>query len=208
MARSPIPALLDVLRLAERLKFEERHAWTSSGRRESVAEHSYQMALMAMLLHPHLEHPADLAHTLQIVLVHDLVEAEAGDVVFFDRSEAKARKAEREQAAIERLRTLLPPPSGDHVHALWHEFEEGVTPEARFARALDDLEVQLQHNLAALDTWEPVEVDLVYTKTHRHAEHDAFLRAFASAVVEHAEQKLRAGGVDIESVKRRLAEPA
>ncbi|MEM6782388.1 MAG: HD domain-containing protein [Bacteroidota bacterium] len=205
---SPIPALLETLRLAERLKFELRHSWTSQGRRESVAEHSYQMALMAMLLHPHLEHPVNLGHTLQMVLVHDLVEAEAGDVVYFDTGEAKTRKAEREQLAIERLRTMLPSPSSDTVYALWHEFEQGVTPESRFARAMDNLEVQLQHNRATLDTWEPVEYDLVYTKTSRFADHDAFLRAFAEAVTNEADAKLRAGGVDVDAVKRRLADPA
>ncbi|MEM9998398.1 MAG: HD domain-containing protein [Bacteroidota bacterium] len=195
-----------MLRLAERLKFELRHSWTSQGRRESVAEHSYQMALMAMLLQPHLEHPVDLAHTLQMVLVHDLVEAEAGDVVFFDTGEAKARKAEREHTAIANLEAMLPPPTGAYVAALWHEFEEGVTSEARFARALDNLEVQLQHNRADLATWEPVEYELVYTKTGRYTDHDAFLRAFAEAVTAEAETKMQDGGVDVEAVKSRFAD--
>ena len=72
---SVITSILETLRLAERLKSELRHSWTSSGRRESVAEHSYQMALMAVLLHPHLERSVDLCHVLQMALVHDLVEA-------------------------------------------------------------------------------------------------------------------------------------
>jgi putative hydrolase of HD superfamily len=202
---APIAAILDVLRLAERLKFELRHSWTSQGRRESVAEHSYQMALMALLLHPHLEHPVDLCRTLEMVLVHDLVEAEAGDVVWFDDGEAKARKAEREQAAIDRLRQMLPAPSGERVHGLWHEFEAGATGEARFARALDYLEVQAQHNLADLGTWEPIEHGLLFTKTGSQAQHDAFLRAFAEAVVADGEAKLAAGGIDVAAIKARLA---
>ncbi|MBX9624940.1 MAG: HD domain-containing protein [Gemmataceae bacterium] len=201
MTPDPIPAILDALRLAERLKFELRHSWTSEGRRESVAEHSYQMALMAVLLHPHLEHPVDLCRTLKLVLVHDLVEAEAGDVVWFSTGEAKDRKAERERAAIARLRELLPPPSGDDVYALWHEFEDGLTAEARFARSLDYLEVQVQHNLAPLETWEPVEYGLAFTKPASASGHDGFLRAFAAALADEAGRKLAAGGVDVAAVR-------
>ncbi len=196
-----IPAILDMLRLAERLKFELRHSWTSEGRRESVAEHSYQMALMAVLLHPHLEHPTDLCRTLRMVIVHDLVEAEAGDVVFFDTGEAKERKAERERAAIENLRAMLPAPTAQEVYDLWHEFEAGATAEARFARALDLLEVQNQHNLADLSTWEPVEYGLVYSKTGRFSGRDSFLEAFTEAVIEAGERKMADGGIDVEAVR-------
>lgn len=202
----PIPAILDVLRLAERLKFELRHSWTSEGRQESVAEHAYQMALMALLLHPHLEHEVDLGRTLEIVLVHDLVEAEAGDVVFFDTGEAKAQKAAREEAAIAHLRAMLPAPTGQRVYELWHEFEAGETAEAQFAGALDHLEVQIQHNLADFSSWEEVERGLVYSKTASRAGHDAFLEAFAAAVIEEAEQKMRAAGVDVEAVRARAAQ--
>ena len=200
-----IPAILETLRLAERLKFELRHSWTSEGRRESVAEHSYQMALTAVFLHPHLEHPADLCQTLQMVLVHDLVEAEAGDVVFFATGDAKEQKAEREGAAIENLRAMLPEPTGQHVYDLWHEFEEGKTAEAKFARALDLLEVQNQHNLADLSTWEPVEYGLVYSKPGRYSGHDTFLQAFTDAVIEVGERKMADGGIDIEAVRARAA---
>ena len=196
-----IQAILETLRLAERLKFEMRHSWTSQGRQESVAEHSYQMALMAIFLHPHLEHSVNLCRTLRMVLIHDLVEAQAGDVAFFDTGEAKQMKAERERQAIDTLRTMLPAPTGDEVYALWHEFEEGQTPEARFARALDNLEVQLQHNLAAFETWEAVEYGLVYSKTGRYSEHDAFLRSFAAAVLNEGERKMEAGGVDVSAVR-------
>lgn len=198
---SPIPGLLAALELAARLKDELRHSWTAAGRRESVAEHSYQMALMAVLLHPHLEHPVDLGRTLELVLVHDLVEAEAGDVVAFATGAAKDGKAAREHAAAEHLRALVPAPGGERVYAAWHEFEAGATGEARFARALDNLEVQLQHNWATLATWEPVEYGLTYTKTGRGSEHDAFLRAFAAAVVAQGDAKLAAGGVDVAAVQ-------
>ena len=87
---------------------------------------------------------------------------------------------------------------------LWHEFEARATPEARFAGALDHLEVQLQHNRAELATWLPVEHELVFTKMDRPCAHDAFLMAFCAAVKDEAEAKLREGGVDVAAVKARL----
>ena len=131
------------------------------------------------------------------------VEAEAGDVVFFDTGEARQKKVERERMAIDKLRTMLPAPTGEEVHALWHEFEEGQTGEARFARALDNLEVQIQHNFASIETWEAIEYGLTYTKTGRYAEHDGFLRSFAEAVIAAGERKMRAAGVDVVSVRER-----
>jgi putative hydrolases of HD superfamily len=204
---APLPdfaTILDFLALAERLKTELRHSWLSSGRQESVAEHSWQMALMAMLVHRELELPVDLARTLKMILTHDLVEAEAGDVPFFDRSERKAMKPERERAAIEGIRTRLGDPVGTEIYDLWQEFEAKATPEAKLATALDQLEVQIQHNLAGVETWTPIEYDLVYTKMDRHCAHDPFLAGLCEAVKQQAEGKMRAAGIDVDAVKRGL----
>jgi putative hydrolases of HD superfamily len=202
---SEIGTILDFLALAERLKCELRHSWLSNGRQESVAEHSWQMALMAMLIHRHLEVPVDLGKSLRMILTHDLVEAEVGDVPFFDRSERKAKKAARERAAIELIRTRLGGPVGREIYDLWHEYEAKETTEAKFAGALDHLEVQAQHNLASIRTWTPIEYDLVYTKMDQACAHDPFLAAFCEAVKEQSEAKMRAAGIDVDGVKRRLA---
>ena len=207
MIQEQIDTILNFLKLSERLKFELRHSWLSNGRQESVAEHSWQMALMAVLLHRHLEHAVDLEHTLKMVLVHDLVEALAGDVPFFETGYRKAAKAARERAAIDEIRRMLDEITGEEVYRLWHDFEDAATPEARFARALDNLEVQVQHNLADLDTWEAIEYDLVYTKMDAACRHDAFLHAFCEAVKGDGEAKMKAGGVDVEAVRRRVGVP-
>ena len=201
---SEIGTILDFLALAERLKCELRHSWLSDGRRESVAEHSWQMALMAMLMHRHLEMPVDLGKALRMILTHDLVEAEVGDVPYFDRSERRAMKAERERAAIELIRSRLGGATGQEIYDLWHEYEAKQTTEAKFAGALDHLEVQAQHNLADIRTWTPIEYDLVYTKMDRACAHDPFLAAFCDAVKEQSEVKMRAAGIDVDEVKRRL----
>jgi putative hydrolase of HD superfamily len=201
---SEIRTILDFLALAERLKCELRHSWLSNGRQESVAEHSWQMALMAMLMHRDLEVPVDLGKTLKMILTHDLVEAEVGDVPYFDRSERRAMKAERERGAIELIRTRLGGAVGQEIYDLWHEYEAKATAEARFAGALDHLEVQAQHNLADIGTWTPIEYDLVYTKMDRACAHDRFLAAFCEAVKEQSEAKMRAAGVDVDGVRERL----
>jgi HD domain len=163
------------------------------------------MALMAMLVHPRLEQPVDLCKALRMILTHDLVEALTGDVPFFDRSERKAMKPEREQAAIAEIRARLGDPVGTEIHDLWQEFEAKRTPEARLATALDHLEVQIQHNLADMASWTPIEYDLVYTKMDQHCAFEPFLAALCAGVKEQAEAKMRAAGIDVDAVKRQLS---
>jgi putative hydrolase of HD superfamily len=199
-----IHRILNFLALSERLKCEMRHSWLSNGRQESVAEHSWQMALMALLMHRHLVQSVDIEKTLKMVLVHDLVEAVVGDVPFFDTGERKRLKARREQEAIATIRAALDPVTGQEVYDLWQEYEAKATAEARFATALDHLEVQIQHNLADFSTWEPIEYDLVYTKMDGPCAVDPFLAAFCAAVKEQAERKMTSGGIDPAIVRRRL----
>ncbi len=197
MAGAPaVGTILDFLKLSEGLKRELRHSWLSDGRRESVAEHSWQMALMAILVHPHLEEPVDLGRTLEMIVVHDLVEALVGDVPYFDTSERKRLKQAREAAAILEIEARLGPPTGERIKALFLEFEARVTPEARFAGALDNLEVQIQHNLADFSTWTDAEYTLIYDKIERPCAYDPFLTALCKAIQAEAEAKLRAGGIE------------
>lgn len=197
--------ILASLRLSEALKRELRHSWLSDGRRESVAEHTWNMALLAMLCHPHLEHPVNLEKTLKMVLVHDLVEAEAGDIPFFEESERQNSKQASEVAAMKKISAVLPSPANSEISSLWHEFEAFESLEAKFVKALDNLEVQIQHNWADLSTWEPIEFDLVYTKMDKHCAHDAFLKTLCGAVKNAAETKLRKGGINVDEVKARTA---
>lgn len=193
--------LLTLLTTAERLKSELRHSWLSSGRQESVAEHAWQMGLLALLLHPRLEHPVSLDRALRLVLVHDLAEAVVGDVPAFAGPEAREGKAERERAAFRALVAPLPAAEGEALVALFEEYEAAATPEARFVKALDRLEVQLQHNRAALATWTPVEYGMVYTATAPWCAHDRALREFCAAIEAEAEAKMIAGGVDVAAVR-------
>ncbi len=112
---SQLTAILEVLKLAERLKFELRHSYTSDGRQESVAEHTWRMSLMALLLEPYLEQRVNTGKLLKMIVIHDLVEAEAGDVSALDGlrdPSLKLLKQQREITAIERLRDILGEPLG------------------------------------------------------------------------------------------------
>lgn len=194
--------VLEFLRVAERLKSELRHSWLSSGRRESVAEHCWQMALLAMLAAPHLETKVDLSRSIQMVLVHDIVEAIVGDIPFTEVSERKAAKERMEREAIDKLAAMLPT-SGEHMKQLWLEFEERTTTEARFVKALDNLEVQIQHNFADLNTWEDIEFDLVYTKMDKYVSHDKFLTLLCDVIKADAEREMEEFGVDPQAIKQR-----
>jgi putative hydrolases of HD superfamily len=202
--KNTIDAILAFLTVSERLKCELRHSWLSSGRQESVAEHCWQMAMLAIIIAPYLEIPITLEHVLKMILIHDVIEAETGDIPFFEESPRQMMKAEREQRAIKRIRAYLPEPVGQEVEALWQEFEAKTTPEAKLVKALDHLEVQLQHNLAAFETWEAIEYDLVYTKMDASCQYDQFLVRVCEAIKHQAEEKLLTGGIDIQQVKARL----
>ncbi len=196
--------ILSFIGLAERLKSELRHSWLSDGRKESVAEHCWQMALMAILLHRHLQYPVDLEKTLKMVIIHDLVEALTGDIPFFEKSKRNEIKAAKESEAIDKIRSMLDGDTGSEIYNLWWEFENGVSKEAKFAKALDNLEVQIQHNLADFSTWEKIEYDLVYSKMDQHCSHDDFLSQFCDAVKHQAESKMLRNHIDVEGIKKRI----
>jgi len=141
-----ITSILKVLTLAERLKFELRHSYTSSGRQESVAEHTWRMSLMAVLIEPLLTKKIDTARLLKMIIIHDLVEAEARDVSALDvlrNPGIKIQKIEKERQAIGNLRAALIDTNGQEIYDLFYEFENKETYESKVANALDKLEVQL-----------------------------------------------------------------
>ena len=108
-------------------------------RAENDAEHAWHLAMLAIVLKEYANEPVDLATVLETVLIHDVVEIDAGDTYAYDEA-GNATKAEREQKAAERLYGLLPPEQGERLKRLWEEFEAQSTPEARFANALDRIQ--------------------------------------------------------------------
>lgn len=121
----------------DRLKSVIRRGYVADGsRRENTAEHSWTLALMAIVLAEHAVEPVDVARVVRMVVIHDLVEVDAGDTYVYDEP-GRASKDAREQAAADRLYGLLPPDQGAELRALWDEFEHGTGADARFARSVD-----------------------------------------------------------------------
>lgn len=121
-------------------------------RRENDTEHSWHLAVMAVLLQEYLPEPVDLLKVVKMVLLHDLVEIDAGDAFCYDPA-AGVGKEEREEAAAERLYGLLPPDQAEELKGLWEEFEARETAEAKFAACLDRLQPFLLNYFAEGGTW-------------------------------------------------------
>ncbi|HEX2204484.1 MAG TPA: HD domain-containing protein [Longimicrobium sp.] len=139
---------------ADRLKAVLRRTKLMDGsRRENSAEHSWHLALMAVVLAAHAAPPGtDLVRVLGMLLVHDVVEIDAGDTFAYDAASVGGQAA-REAEAAGRLFGLLPGGEGDALRALWEEFDAGATPEARFAVALDRFQPLLQNVYGGGGTW-------------------------------------------------------
>jgi putative hydrolase of HD superfamily len=150
MDPSELPGVLAFLRAAERLKSTTRTGFTSTGQQESVAEHTWRLCLMALVLR-HAFPPIDFAKLVKICIIHDLGEAVHGDVSAPEQARraaagATAGKAEQERRDLLELLTPLPPAVRDEITALWDEYEAAQSLEAKLAKGLDKLETIMQHN--------------------------------------------------------------
>lgn len=142
MQTAELEGILEFLRAAEQLKNTIRNSWTSEGHPESVAEHTWRLCLMSLLFAG--SYPAvDFARLVKICIVHDLGEAIGGDI---PAPEQEAGKAADERRDLLLLLRPLPERLRAEITALWDEYEEARTPEARLAKALDKLETIMQHN--------------------------------------------------------------
>lgn len=138
---------------ADRLKTIIRQTpLIDNSRRENSAEHSWHLALAALVLAEHAPETLDLKRVLEMVIVHDLVEIDAGDTFAYDPTGHLDKEA-REQAAADRLFSLLPTDQANHLRASWEEFEARATIEARFANALDRFQALLQNMGAGGGSW-------------------------------------------------------
>ena len=142
--------------------FRQTHI-SGHGRNENDAEHAWHMAIMAYLLREYSNEPIDITRVMLMCLVHDVVEIDAGDTYAYDTEGKKTQKA-REEAAKERLYSLLPDDQKEELMTIFEEFEAGETSEAKFARAMDNLQPLLLNNSNGGGDWRSHEVsaDQVY----------------------------------------------
>ncbi|MFF0297330.1 HD family hydrolase [Kitasatospora sp. NPDC004614] len=147
--RAQLTFLVEIDRLKTILR---QSPLVAAERRENDAEHSWHLAMMVTLLAEYADEPIHVGRTVQLVLLHDLVEIHAGDTPLYD-AEAGVDQAERESAAADELFGLLPKDQARWMRELWDEFEERRTPEARFAKAMDRLQPLLLNWMAHGGTW-------------------------------------------------------
>ncbi len=146
---------LDFILEADKEKniFRQTHL-SGHGRRENDAEHAWHMAIMSYLLREYANEEIDLAKTMMMILIHDIVEIDAGDTYAYDPDPArKGSQREREEKAAERLFGLLPEDQAAELRGLFEEFEANVTPEARFAKTMDNFQPMLLNHSNGASDW-------------------------------------------------------
>jgi putative hydrolase of HD superfamily len=189
--------ILAFLRHAEALKHTTRVAWTSTGQQESVAEHTWRLCLMALVLAPRFP-GIDVGKLLRICIVHDLGEAIGGDISAVLQA-GMPNKAEQERADLLELVTPLPQATRDEIVALWDEYEQAASPEAKIAKGLDKLETILQHNQGAM----PDDFDFRFNLQYgaRYTTDDPVLRVIRAVLDEDTERRAREAEVSRERAR-------
>lgn len=143
----------DFLRETDKLKQIGRQSYLADGsRKENDAEHSWHLALMAVLLSSYAEKDIDVLRVMTMVLVHDIVEIDAGDTYAYDTN-GNATKRERETRAADRIFNILPEDQAEYLRSLWEEFEEQATPESAFANMLDKLQPLMLNDASGGKSW-------------------------------------------------------
>ena len=172
--------------------FRQTHL-SGHGRRENDAEHAWHMAMMIYLLKEYANEPIDLAKTMMMALIHDIVEIDAGDTYAYDAA-AMESQAERERLAAERIFGMLPDDQRDELRGLFEEFEAGETAEAKFARTMDNLQPLMLNNSNEGGDWREHQV----TRTQvmkRHARNQLGSEVIGAYTKELLEENIRKGNI-------------
>ena len=188
--------LLQALHVAERLKDTTRHCYTSGGRHESVAEHSWRMTLMAYFVSD--EFPElDMNRVIRMCLIHDLGEAFTGDIPTFQKTGSDEQK---EESLLLSWTASLPEPFAGEMTALYREMAARETPEAKLYKALDNLEAVIQHNESDISTWLPLEYSLNMTYGNDKVAFSDYLRQLREVIRGETCEKIRAAGENVPDV--------
>lgn len=180
--------LMDFIHILEKMKCNTRHGWTSTGRHESVAEHTFRVTAMAMLLEG--EFPQlDMARVIRMCIVHDWGEAVTGDIPSFLKTDEDERT---EAEAVDRLLSGLPDKKAE-LSALFAELNALETPEAKLFKALDRIEAVIQHNEAPLSTWIESERTLNLEYGTADCANFPFMAELRRIAARETEEKLAAG---------------
>lgn len=179
--------LIEILSVAEKLKNNTRHSWTSSGRQESVAEHSWRLSMMAYLVKD--EFPdADINKVILMCIFHDIGEVFTGDIPAFSKTDSDELD---ERQKLQQFLDSLPEPYREELFGLFEEMYAQETTESRIFRALDRMEAIIQHNEADISTWLPLEYELNLTYGEKEAEFSEYMKRLKQAANEDTVRKIR-----------------
>ena len=181
MEKTRLEKQFDFCREIDKEKFIGRQTYLSDGKRkENDAEHAWHMAIMAILLNEYVNEEIDVLKTVTMLLIHDLVEIDAGDTYAYDE-EGKKTKKEREERAAERIYGLLPQDQQEKLRRLWEEFEAWETPEAKFAHAMDNIQPIMLNAATDGRSWEEhgVHLSQILGRNQHTAEGSAVLWDYA-----------------------------
>jgi putative hydrolase of HD superfamily len=178
--------LLDVLLVAERLKDTTRHCYTSKGRHESVAEHSWMMTLMAFFMRDEFPE-ANMDKVIRMCIIHDLGECFTGDIPVFEKNQVHEQT---EENLLYSWVHSLPEEIAVEMRELYEEMAERKTDEAQIYKAIDGLEALIQHNMSDLSTWIPKEFELNLTYADDKVAFSDYLKSLRQAVREDAINKI------------------
>ena len=180
--------LLEFLAMAEKLKCNTRHSYTSSGRHESVAEHSFRLALMAYMVSDEVPE-IDTDKVNRMCLIHDLGEAITGDIPSFEKTDSDEAA---EDSAVSGFVNQLPEYWKKQLGEMYSEMNELKTPEAKLYKALDKLEAVIQHNEADISTWLPLEYELQLTYGTKECSFNEYINSLRDEVRSVSEKKIKA----------------
>ncbi|MCT4631643.1 MAG: HD domain-containing protein [Firmicutes bacterium] len=179
--------LLDTLLIAERLKDTTRHCYTSKGRHESVAEHSWMMTLMAFFMRD--EFPEiDMDKVIKMCIIHDLGECFTGDIPTFEKNN---QHEETEETLLNNWLSTLPKKYALEMKDLYLEMSERKTLEAKVFKSIDSLEALIQHNMSDLSTWIPKEYDLNMTYGDDKVAFSEYLSSLRELIREDTVKKIK-----------------
>lgn len=182
---------IDFIKEIDKIKYVQRRTKLfNSNRPENDAEHSWHLAMMVLVLAEHSNETLDIVKTLKMVLIHDIVEIDAGDTFIYDAVKAHSN-TEEERLAAERIFGLLPPGQAEEFIAIWEEFEAGKTKEARFARSVDRLQPLLQNLSNNGGTWTEFGIDYekVYQKKKVIKQGSQLLWDYAKKLINESVEK-------------------
>ena len=184
-----LAAVLEFLRAAEGLKTATRSGWTSAGEPESVADHTWRLCLMALVLHRNFP-DVDFARLIKICIIHDLGEVIGGDVPAPEQARRSVGKAADERRDLLQLVAPLPATVQEEIVSLWDEYEGARSPEAKLAKALDKLETILQHTQGMNPAGFDYRFNLTYGR--QFTADDPVLAAVRALLDEETERRARA----------------